>query len=144
MLPKAFPTIVLLNDFYSEIFFYIKDFILSYFIVVVSTPSDYDTTHPFAYPTGLKKHAVISRHVIGLRYLCEILFTIVLWHIRISHRPMLGKPTLTHLPLDKMAAISQTVFSYAFSWIERLVFWFKFQWSLFLRVPLTITQYWYR
>ena len=51
---------------------------------------------------------------------------------------------LTHLPLDKMAAISQTIFSKAFSWMKSFVFWFKFHWSLFLRVPLTIIQHWFR
>ena len=47
---------------------------------------------------------------------------------------------LAHLFLDKMAPISQTLFSYAFSWMESLVFWLKFHWCLFLRVQLTITQ----
>ena len=46
----------------------------------------------------------------------------------------------THLPLDKMAAFSQTTFSNAFSWMKCLVFWLKFHWSLFLRVQFTITQ----
>ena len=30
---------------------------------------------------------------------------------------------LTHLPLDKMAAISQTTFLNAFSWMNSFVFW---------------------
>ena len=34
---------------------------------------------------------------------------------------------LTHLPLGKMAAISQTIFSDAFSWMKSFVFWLKFQ-----------------
>ena len=51
---------------------------------------------------------------------------------------------LTHFPLHKMAAISQTTFSHAFSWIKSFVFWFKFHWSLFLRVQLTISQHWFR
>ena len=37
---------------------------------------------------------------------------------------------LTHLPLDKMSAVSQTIFSDAFSWMKSLVFWLKFHWSL--------------
>ena len=41
---------------------------------------------------------------------------------------------ITRLPLDKMDAISQTTFSNAFSWMEKLDFWLKFHWSLFLRV----------
>ena len=40
---------------------------------------------------------------------------------------------LTHLPLDKMAAISQTIFSDAFSWKQSFVFWFIFHLSSFLR-----------
>ena len=44
-----------------------------------------------------------------------------------SHR-LLGK--LTHLPRDKMAAISQTIFSDAFSWMKGFIFWLN--WSLSL------------
>ena len=33
---------------------------------------------------------------------------------------------LTHLPLDKMAAISQTIFSDAFSWMKFLYFDYDF------------------
>ena len=40
-----------------------------------------------------------------------------------------------------MAAISQTIFSEAFSWMKSFVFWFKFNWSLFLRVQLAINQH---
>ena len=50
--------------------------------------------------------------------------------------------TLTHPPLDKMAAISQTIFSDAFSWMKSLLFWSKFHWSLFLIVQWTLTQHW--
>ena len=32
----------------------------------------------------------------------------------------------THLPLDKMATISQMIFSYAFSWMKSFVFWCEF------------------
>ena len=42
----------------------------------------------------------------------------------------LGLIELSHLPLDKMAAISLTTFSNAFSWMKSLAFWFKFHWSL--------------
>ena len=43
---------------------------------------------------------------------------------------------LTHLPLDKMAAISQTTFSNAFSWMKLLKFQLKFHWNLFLMLGL--------
>ena len=49
---------------------------------------------------------------------------------------------LTHLTLDKMAAILQTIFSDAFSWMKSFVFWLKFLWCLFLMIQLTIIQYW--
>ena len=52
------------------------------------------------------------------------------------------KMKLTHLPLDKMTAISQTVFSDALSWIKSFLLWLKFHWILFLRVQLTIAQHW--
>ena len=51
---------------------------------------------------------------------------------------------LTDLHLDKMAAVSQTIFSDGFSWMKSSVFWLKFHWSLFPRVQLTITQHWFR
>ena len=40
-------------------------------------------------------------------------------------------PSLTHLPLDKMPAVSQTIHSSAFSWMKNFVFWLNFHWSLF-------------
>ena len=52
--------------------------------------------------------------------------------------------SLTHLHLDKMVAISQTIFSDAFFWLKSFVFWLKFHWSLFPRVQLTTTQHWFR
>ena len=39
---------------------------------------------------------------------------------------------------------SQTTFSNAFSLEKHFVFWFKFNWSLFLRGQLTISQHWFR
>ena len=50
--------------------------------------------------------------------------------------------SLIHLPLEKMAAISQTIFSYAFSWMKSFVYSIKFLWNLSLRVQLTTTQHW--
>ena len=51
---------------------------------------------------------------------------------------------LTHWGRDKMAAISQTTFSNAFSSIKMFEFRLQFHWSLFLRVQLTIFQHWFR
>ena len=43
-----------------------------------------------------------------------------------------------------MNAISQTIFSNAFSWMKMFEFWSNFHWSLFPRVQLTIFQHWFR
>ena len=51
---------------------------------------------------------------------------------------------LTHWGRDKMAAISQTTFSYALIWIIMYEFWLRFHWGLFLRVQLIIFQHWFR
>ena len=48
---------------------------------------------------------------------------------------------LTHFPLNKIAVISQTIFSDEFSWMKSFAFWLEYHWSLFIRVRLTITQY---
>ena len=65
-----------------------------------------------------------------------------------SHRWTAGllwyRLSLTHWGRDKMAAISQTIFSNAFSWMKMFEFWLKFHWSLFLRVQLIIFQHWFR
>ena len=52
--------------------------------------------------------------------------------------------SISYLPLNKMAAVSQTVFSDAFSWMQSFIFWLKFHGCLFLRVQTTIAQYWFR
>ena len=49
---------------------------------------------------------------------------------------------LTHWDRDKMAAIFQTTFSNAFSWMKMHEFQLRFHWNLFLRVQLTIFQHW--
>ena len=51
---------------------------------------------------------------------------------------------LTYWGRDKMAAISQTTFSNAFSWMEMYEFRLLFQRSLFLGVKLPIFQHWFR
>ena len=64
----------------------------------------------------------------------------VLW----PHMVFIGHNELNHLLLDKMATISQTVFSDAFLWMKSFVIWLKFHWYLFARFRLTITQHWFR
>ena len=51
---------------------------------------------------------------------------------------------LTHWGRDKMATISQTTHSNAFSWIKMLEIRSIFHWSLFLRVESTILHHWFR
>ena len=51
---------------------------------------------------------------------------------------------LTHWGQDKMAAVSQTTFSNAFSLMKMVEFRLKFHWNLFLKVLWTIFQHWFR
>ena len=62
------------------------------------------------------------------------------WHIYGTQ----GGDELTHWGRDKMDAISQTIFSRAFSWMKTFEFRSIFHWSLFWRVQLTIFQHWFR
>ena len=55
-----------------------------------------------------------------------------------------SKTVLTHWGRDKMADISQTTFSNAFSWMKIHQFRLILHWSLFLRVELTIFQHRFR
>ena len=50
---------------------------------------------------------------------------------------------LTHWGWDKIAAISQTTFSNAFSWMKMHEFCLRFHQSLFLRFKLTKFQHWF-
>ena len=49
-----------------------------------------------------------------------------------------------YILLQYKAFSDQTIFSDAFSWMKKFVFWLKFHWRLFLRVQLTISQHWLR
>ena len=51
---------------------------------------------------------------------------------------------LTHWGRDNIAAILQTTFSNAFSWMKMYEPRFRFHWGLFLRFQLTIFQHWFR
>ena len=53
-------------------------------------------------------------------------------------------PVLTHWGRDKMAAVSQTTLSIAFSWKKMSELRLRFHWSLFLGSQLTIIQHWFR
>ena len=51
-------------------------------------------------------------------------------------------PKYSHLLLDKMATILQTIFADAFLCMKSFVLWLKFHWNLLLPAQLTITQHW--
>ena len=55
-----------------------------------------------------------------------------------------GKFLLTDIPVDKMAAISQKVFTNVFLWMKSFVFCLQFHWSVSLRVQLTRIQHYFR
>ena len=78
-----------------------------------------------------------SLHSLGFKCSCQEPFSA-------SASALSERGCLTHLSLDKMAAISQTIRSNAFSWMKTFVFWFEFHWSLFPRVRFTISQIWFR
>ena len=59
----------------------------------------------------------------------------------VAQRPLLWLPNWGR---DKMAAISQTTFSNAFSWMKMYEFRLWFHWNLFLMFQLTIFQHWFR
>ena len=50
---------------------------------------------------------------------------------------------LTHWSQDKMAAIFQTTFSNAFSWMKIILFWLRCHWNMFSSVQLTLFQHWF-
>ena len=51
---------------------------------------------------------------------------------------------LTHRGRGEVDNISQTTFSNVFSSLKMFEIWLKFHWRLFLRIQLTIFQYWFR
>ena len=83
----------------------------------------------------------------------EILFGIQMFSFKKMHfkmssakwRPFcFGLNALTQWGRDKMAAIFQTTFSNAFSWMKMYKFQLRFHWSMFPRVQLTMFQHWFR
>ena len=111
---------------------------------------------------SLHRNKTISDSYFDLSLFCERYSVLPWFWIRlpcdfqgIIHKKNLGhviqrlKPRdcntwLTHLPLDKVAAISQTTFSSAFSWMKRFGFLFKIHWNLFPSVQLIINQLCFR
>ena len=76
---------------------------------------------------------------------CKDDFEIICWNFfRVSQGQKHKECNCRLTHQDKMAAISSSIFSDAFSWMKCFVFWLKFYWSLFPRVQFTITQHWFR
>ena len=104
----------------------------------------------FKLPTKITSMFCITGPLWGESIESVILFTCsVTW--RFHGHPKSGtspvthgtQSTLNHFPLDKMAAVSQTTFSSAFSWMKSLVLWISL--DLFPKgTQLTITQHWFR
>ena len=54
-----------------------------------------------------------------------------------------GTSFLAHWGRDKLAAVFQTKFSKAFSWMKIYELLLRFDWNLFLRFELTVVQHWF-
>ena len=78
----------------------------------------------------------------GIRPTVEIQNTFQLLQL-ISLIPIRLLFGLTYRGWDKMAAISQTNLSNAFSWMKLLEFLLKFNWNLFPRVQFTTFRHWF-
>ena len=84
-------------------------------------------------------------HVCNFKLIHCWIHVYALWDFKISITlSALSDATLTHWGRDKMAAIFQTTFLNAFSWMKMFKFRLRFHWSLFPRVQLRIFQHWFR
>ena len=91
----------------------------------------YQTRHP-----DINPQAYVAYFAISIVIMLAVIGVVSVWLVWLD--------TLTPLPLDKMAAISQTTFSNAFSLMKIYWFWLRFHWSLFLMVHLPIFLPWFR
>ena len=87
----------------------------------------------------------VSKHLVG-NMLCSIWWFILNTGTScpVQKQHVMSVTVFNSSSLDKMAAISQTTFSNAFSWKKKFDFWLKFHWTLFLGVRLIIYQHWFR
>ena len=77
--------------------------------------------------------------------LFKIVSTVTLeTHYSVISMSISAKISLTHWGRDKLAAIAQTTFSNAFSWMKMYKFWLIFDWSLFPGIQITIFHHWFR
>ena len=83
-------------------------------------------------------------------YLCQLTRSAVMfsWLMRLfnhCHRcETIQSHGLTHWGRDKMAAIFQTAFSNAFSWMKIYKFWLRFHWNFFPRVQIITFHHCFR
>ena len=125
---------------YNPVYLWTSSFILSWLLsVCVSVCA---VARPV--PASRYTHRTTCRN--STQHCCSSAVSASYWHSSFLRRERVSgiKYCLTHLPLDNMDAISQTIFSDAFSWMKSFVFWLKSCWSLFLRVQMTINQHWLR
>ena len=98
------------------------------------------------YPCTLQSNIVII-WICDIYYDMNILYTYYTRITRLMPLLLVTRSSVTmvliHLPLDKMAAISQTIFSDAFWWMKNS-FWLTFLWFVFPSVQLTINQHLFR
>ena len=98
-----------------------------------------------AAPNQMKKSLILwKRYILIHKIKCFICFDSICPENLWSLLPTAHLQNLTHWTLDKMVAISLTIFSGAFLWMKTFAFWLKFHWSLFLMVQLTISQHCFR
>ena len=98
------------------------------------------------YVTYLLKHLWLPGLILGLRQANErrsyfVTTSLIGWVRAHNQLCLLHWYTSTHSHLDKMATISQTIFSSASLWLESLVFRFEFHQSLSLTIKLTRIQH---
>ena len=106
---------------------------------VINGQRNYEWNIPIKHGTYLRHRFLRSR----LDNISKVL-RLCLWSYRYWVCLCLFIVTLTHWGRDKMAAIFQTTFSDGFSWMKMYEFRLTFHWSVFLGVPLTIFQHWFR
>ena len=81
----------------------------------------HNTFHMEIFMTDLNHFAPRDKGVSKCMTISEVPYNALLWREPIKLASM---TSLTHLPRDKMAIISQTIFSDAFSWMKRFFLFF--------------------
>ena len=86
------------------------------------TTTKQSTTKPCVYFLGYTVHAMLPWYQ---PQPCRVTCSIVACNVFPAGFP------LNYICMDKITAISQTIFSAAFSWMKRFIFWLKFHRRLF-------------